>query len=114
MGKYEDARENLNWLREELLAAEEEFGEYEEEYEEDCEEEFEEEEERCEKKRRRPRSSRNRAVDFGRMVYDDEGSEAAGVYIDPPRKKGILGYLILAILEILAILAIVRWWIQWL
>ena len=100
MGKYEDARENLSWLREELLAAEEDYGEYEEE---------------SRGNSRRPSgSSRNRAVDFRRMVYDDEGGKAAGVYVDPPRKKGILGYLILATLEILAILAIVRWWLQWL
>ena len=111
MGKYEDARENLDWLREELLAAEEDCGgEYEEDYEEETEdwEDYDEDQ-------HHHRAPRNRAVDFGRMVYEDEGfDEDSGVFIDPPRKKGILGYLILAVLEILAILAIVRWWLQWL
>jgi len=112
MGKYEDARENLNWLREELLAAEDEYGgEYDDTYEEEEEEDWEGYDEDL----HYPRAPRNRAVEFGRMVYEDEGfNEDSGVFVDPPRKKGILGYLILATLEILAILAIVRWWLQWL
>lgn len=111
MGKYDDVRANLHRLEEELLEEEEQYDEYDDDYEEDGDEDwdgYDEDLDYC-------RVPQNRARDFGRMAYEDEGfDENSAVFIDPPRKKGILGYLILAILETMAIVAIVRWWLQWL
>lgn len=137
MARYDDTRNSLYWLEEELLAAEAE--ELEEEYEEDGEYEYEDEYEdgqedsddddlmaRVDRLIQEDVPSRTRAThsrrkrkwetaDFSRTAYDSgEFGEDSAVFIDPPRKKGIFGYLILAILELLAILAIVRWWLQWL
>lgn len=86
MAMFDDPGKNLRQMQEELLS--EEFDEFEDEYE---------------------------PPDYGRTVYEEEEYDAdAAIYVEEPKKKGIGGLLLLAILEVAAILAIVGWWLQWL
>ena len=130
---FDDPRKNLQWLEEELLAEEEE------ESEEALDEEFDDLMDRADdlldvdevsphtRGFAFSRPKKNPAVDFSRMVYDDEvfDEDAAVLAEDPPRrrgrkteaapkKKGINGLVFLAFLEVLGILAIIGWWLRWL
>lgn len=58
----------------------------------------------------------NFAVNYHRTVYDDEIlDETAALFAEEPqKKKGIGGLVLLALLEVLGILAILLWWARWL
>ena len=92
-----ELRDRLYWLNEELT-------------EEDRELLFDEEEDFIPPPRHRKSS---RAEMFERQKLeelDPMDSRSAPVV----KKKGIKGFVFLAVLEILAILTIIGWWIQWL
>lgn len=114
---FDDPGKELRRMKDELLAAEyEEEAEYEDE---DWLEEAKEligEEEFPIRNHANGYGTRNYAVDFNRMVYDDEElDETAAVFAEEPeKKKGIGGLVLLALLELLGILAIVWWWVRWL
>ena len=102
---FDDPKERLDWLDDELLGAElmdilygdgEESGEYEESPE---EEEYEEPPRRGRKEKRR------------RVELDDDDEDR---YMLLPKRKGCKGLVFLAVLELIAILAILGWWLQWL
>lgn len=95
---FDNPREKLDWMEDELL--DEELEEIL--YGEDEEEEME-----------RPRRRSRRPADFGRAVYEDEDDDEDR-YMLLPKRKGIKGLVFLAVLETIAILAILGWWLQWL
>ena len=119
---FDDPGQNLKWLEEELLAAEEaETPEEEEEYAEDADTpdpdaDWLEEVDALLAPEKPARRRKNPAVDYARTVYEDEEEldEDAAVFDDDPPPKGIGGLLFLAILEVLGILAVVGWWLKWL
>ena len=121
---FDDPGQNLKWLEEELLAAEEaeapeedpeEYGEDFYEDTPDPDEDWLEEVDALLAPEKPARRRRNPAVDYTRTVYDDEElDEDAAVFDDDTPPKGIGGLLILAILEVLGILAVVGWWLKWL
>ena len=121
---FDDPGQNLKWLEEELLAAEEaeapeedpeEYGEDFYEDTPDPDEDWLEEVDALLAPEKPARRRRHPAVDYTRTVYDDEElDEDAAVFDDDPPPKGIGGLLILAILEVLGILAVVGWWLKWL
>lgn len=106
---FDNPRNRLEWLEDELLDNELEeilYGEGDEECdEEECDEEEYEEE--------KPRRRCRRAADFNRAVYEDEDDDESR-YMLLPKRKGIKGLVFLAVLEVIGILAILGWWLQWL
>lgn len=92
-----ELRDRLYWLNEELT-------------EEDRELLFDEEEDFIPPPRHRKPS---RAEMFERQKLEElDPMDSRSVPV--VRKKGIKGFVFLAVLEILAILTIIGWWLQWL
>ncbi len=107
---FDDPQKKLHWMEEELLSEEEaqETDDLMRRVDELLEDE--EEEDFSPKIRRR----RNPAMDASRTVYGDEAFDEDAAVFPEPKKKGIGGLVLLAILETAAIVAIARWWMQWL
>ena len=100
--RQDERADSLKWLEEALL--EEEAQELSEEAD-----EFEEEFSASEVSPRKRRQ--NSAVAHSRTFYDDEVfDENAAVEDTEPRRKGIGGLLLLALLELIGIVAIAAWW----
>ena len=100
--RRDERADSLKWLEEALL--EEEAQELSEEAD-----EFEEEFSAPEFSPRKRRQSS--AVTHSRTFYDDEVfDENAAVEDTEPRRKGIGGLLLLALLELAGIVAIAAWW----
>lgn len=56
-----------------------------------------------------------RSKDPGSTLHEEEPlEESKAVLAGEPKKKGIGGLMLLALLELVGILAIVLWWVQWL
>lgn len=129
---FDDPREDLHWLQEELLAQEEAEG-----FAQDEEDELPEDdpelvwlrqvhsllgpEEQPEPSRRSTRATRasraaRQAPPANFQTYEPGQSwdESAALFDDGPPPKGIGGLVVLAILEVLGILAVVGWWLKWL
>ncbi len=106
---FDNPKQELKWLEDELLAAEAEMDAQWPEDEEPEEEEVYEEPPRR-KKRKNP------AADYGRTMFEDEGEldESAALLDDRRKAKGIGGLVFLAILETLGIVAVAIWWLKWL
>ena len=110
-----DLQKQLQWLEEELW--EDNLPEDSQSYDlDDILSEFSQEEQ--------PTSPyRNRAVEFDRMAFGDEDfDESTAVLVtrkrekspgDAPRKKGVAGLVILAIVEVIAIFAVLLRWALW-
>ena len=100
--RRDERSDSLKWLEEALLEEEEqEFPEAADEFE----EEFAPSEASPRKRRQ------NSAVAHCRTFYDDEVfDESAAVEDTEPRRKGIGGLLVLALLELAGIVAIAAWW----
>ena len=102
--RQDERADSLKWLEEALL--EEEAQELSEEAD-----EFEEEFSAPEFSPRKQRQ--NSAVAHSRTFYDDEVfDENAAVEDTEPRRKGIGGLLLLALLELAGIVAIAAWWVK--
>ena len=100
--RRDERADSLKWLEEALLEEEaQELPEEDEAFEEDfAPSEF------SPRKRRQ-----NSAVAHSRTFYDDEVfDENAAVEDTEPRRKGIGGLLLLALLELAGIVAIAAWW----
>jgi len=103
---FDDPRQKLRWMEQELLA-EEETDDFLEDFDPELREELELTPDDL-------RPGKNLAVDFSRAVYEDE-SDIEADYVPPTKKKkGVGGLVFLALMEILGILAIIGWWKQWL
>lgn len=116
---FDDPKNTLRRMEEELRAAE---------YEEEAEPEYEEEDWLAEAKaligEEEELPIRNYANGYGARNYgtrdDREGygealDEDAVLYAqEPKKKKGIRGLVLLALLEVLGILAVLWWWARWL
>ena len=87
---FDNPRQKLDWLEEELLDDELEEILYGDED-----------------------TDTGRTAEFHRAVYADEDDDEER-YVLLPKRKGIKGLVFLAVLEILGILAILGWWLQWL
>lgn len=123
---FDDPKKELQWMEEELLAAEydEEEAAFDDELEYEDDDWLQEAKALLGDEEEIPIRNhangygtrpRNYAVDFGRTVYDDEEQdEDKAVFVDPPERKSIGGLVLLALLELLGILAIVWWWVKWL
>ncbi len=107
---FDDPRKKLHWMEEELLSEEEDKEADDLMDRVDALLADEEEEEFSPRIRRR----QNPAMDVSRTVYGDEGFDEDAAVPPEPKKKGIGGLVLLAILETAAIVAIARWWLQWL
>ena len=100
--RRDERSDSLKWLEEALLEEEEQ------ELTQDADE-FEEEFAPSEVFPRKRRQ--NSAVAHSRTFYDDEVfDESAAVEDTEPRRKGIGGLLVLALLELAGIVAIAAWW----
>ena len=118
---FDDPKNTLRRMEEELRAAE---------YEEETEPEYEEDDWLADAKALIGEDEdipiRNHANGYGtrpmnyamydpREVYDEELDDDAVLYAQEPRKKkGIGGLVLLALLEVLGILAVLWWWARWL
>lgn len=87
---FDNPRQKLDWLEEELLDDELEEILYGEED-----------------------ADARGPAEFHRAVYADEDDDEER-YVLLPKRKGIKGLVFLAVLEVLGILAILGWWLQWL
>lgn len=87
---FDNPRQKLDWLEEELLDDELEEILYGEED-----------------------ADARSPAEFHRAVYADEDDDEER-YVLLPKRKGIKGLVFLAVLEVLGILAILGWWLQWL
>ena len=139
---FDDPKKELRRLQEQLLAEEEdeyeefeeedEYEEYEEEYEdvddyeddpdlEDIDELLEEDDEEEEPSYRNyaNRYGRGRPKEFDYLEDDEEMDEPDFLSREDYRrgrrkkKKGNLGWVIIAFLEVIAISAIALWWLSW-
>lgn len=100
---FDDPRERLDWLNQELLCEEDAYEESAE-YREDPDDENE-----------IFGPGYNYAVDFGRTVFDDEEvPEEEMVYVEDNRGDNSRGLRYLLFLEIIGILAVIGWWLRWL
>lgn len=125
---FDDPREDLHWLQEELLAEEQEAG-----FDQDMPPQEDPELVWLHQVRsllgpedpppqappRRPtRASRaaRQAPPAHFQTYEpgQEWDEGAAVFDDDPPPKGIGGLVVLAVLELLGILAVAGWWLKWL
>lgn len=93
-----DLQQRLYWLNEELS-------------EEDHQLLFDEEEPELIEPPRRRGLSRAERFEREKLEQLDPLEERS---VPVVKKKGIKGYLFLAVLEILAILLVIGWWLQWL
>ena len=118
-----DLHDRLQWLEEELLEADLPEGDQNFDLD-DILNEFSQEEQPA-------APARNRAVEFDRMAFGDETfDESTAVRVtrkkekatrsepkkgvkDEPKKKGIKGLVVLAILEVVAILVVLLRWALW-
>ena len=119
-----DLHDRLQWLEEELLEADLPEGDQNFDLD-DILNEFSQEEQPA-------APVRNRAVEFDRMAFGDETfDESTAVRVtrkkektakgdsrkkgvkDEPKKKGIKGLVVLAILEVVAILVVLLRWALW-
>ena len=136
---FDDPKKELRRLQEQLLAEEEdayeefedEYEEYEEEYEdvdnyeddpdlEDIDELLEEDdEEELPYRNYANRYGRGRPKEFDYLEDDEELDEPDFLSREDYRrgrrkkKKGNLGWVIIAFLEVIAIAAIALWWLSW-
>ena len=99
---FDNPRNSLRRIEDELLDEELESILYDDVDDDESEQEY-----------RPPRIRRGKPQDFSRAVYEDEDDDEDR-YMILPKKKGIKGLVFLAVLEILAILAVLGWWLQWL
>ena len=137
---FDNPRDDLHWLQEELLAEEqaegydEDYGDEEEDDPQYCPEDDPElawlqqvhsllgpEDPQPQHPTRAARQTKaskaaRQAPPAHFQSYDpgQEWDESAAVFDDEPPPKGIGGLLVLAILELLGILAVVGWWLKWL
>ncbi|MBR5126690.1 MAG: hypothetical protein IKU68_08140 [Oscillospiraceae bacterium] len=130
---FDDPKKELRRLQEQLLAEEEDdYEEYEEE-DEDVEDydddldldaidellEDDEEEEEPRYHNFANRYGRGSPKEFDYLEDDDEFDDDAVLYREDYRrgkrkkKKGNLGWVIIAFLEVIAIAAIALWWLSW-
>lgn len=126
MTVFDDPRRNLHWMNEALLREEDEAlredageeiwdgedGTPEDPLEEELEEIYQLLD--SEPASFSPRPRVEPAPQFSRSLYPEDPDFADGSrYVPAPRKKGIKGLVLLALLEICGILVLLGWWFGW-
>lgn len=127
---FDDPREDLSWLQQELLEAEQAEAPFqpasdlwdpddpEQQWLDEVEALLGQEEPAPAKEVRRPvkskKSPRPTAAQRAARSQEEPWDESAAVFDDKAPPKGIGGLVVLAILEVLGILAVVGWWLKWL